>query len=428
MLSAEDNKRLTEVGAGTFMGELLRRYWHPIAAVGELDENPVKPVRLLGEDLVLYRDRSGTFGLIDRFCAHRRANLMLGIPHTKGLSCHYHGWRFDETGQCIQQPAERRPFCDKVKLKAYPVKVACGAVFAYLGPKPVPELPMWDLMTWDNVEHEIGFIPLPCNWLQSMENAQDTAHQYFLHADFHDYVLERLGRPDLKKRFWRPGDAAEERIQGLVEHEYEVNELGLLLRAAQSNKDKEHPDWTIGRQVAFPTVERAGNDLEIRVPVDDTNMIYFCIRCHWLPPGEKSTQTKIPYYQVPDSIGPDQKIDWSVLDVNGTQDNATWATMGPTVDRTKEMLGDSDRGVVLYRRMLKEQAQIVAEGGEPMNVYRDPEKAKYIHLAAPEEQHYWEYQKLQQLSRNRSFNKFSPIMRERVIKILGEDALKDPIY
>jgi len=176
MVSAEENKLLTQVGPGTPAGELLRRYWYPIAALGELDENPVKPVTLLGESLVLYRDRRGTLGLIDSVCAHRRVNLALGVPEEEGLRCPYHGWRFGETGQCLEQPAEKRPYCDKVKIKAYPVRVACGAVFAYLGPQPVPELPMWDLMTAKNVLHEIAFATVPCNWFQSIENAVDQDH------------------------------------------------------------------------------------------------------------------------------------------------------------------------------------------------------------------------------------------------------------
>ena len=107
MLSVDANERLTRVGRGTPMGVLMRRYWHPIAASVELDERPTKEVRLLGEDLVLYKDRSGAFGLIDRVCAHRRVNLAYGIPEEHGLRCMYHGWLYDETGQCIEAASRR---------------------------------------------------------------------------------------------------------------------------------------------------------------------------------------------------------------------------------------------------------------------------------------------------------------------------------
>ncbi|HCH35837.1 MAG TPA: aromatic ring-hydroxylating dioxygenase subunit alpha, partial [Dehalococcoidia bacterium] len=106
MLTQEQNELLTQVGKGTPMGELLRRYWHPIAAAAELNEKPTKPVRLLGEDLVLYKDKSGEIGLIDRFCPHRRVDLSYGIPEENGLRCMYHGWMLNKEGQCIEQPFE----------------------------------------------------------------------------------------------------------------------------------------------------------------------------------------------------------------------------------------------------------------------------------------------------------------------------------
>lgn len=303
MVTAEENRLLTQVGPGTPGGELLRRYWYPIAAAGELDENPVKTVKLLGEELVLYRDRSGTLGLIDSVCAHRRAHLSLGVPEEKGLRCPYHGWRFDETGQCQEQPAEKdrgHPYCEKVKLKSYLVREACGAIFAYMGPLPAPELPIWDLMNEENVLHEIAYAVIPCNWFQSMENAVDQDHLDWLHVEFSDYVLERQGRPDLKKRFWRPGESKGEGDRGrLKEMLYERNDLGILRRAIYGDRSKDDVDWRIGIQVVFPNFARAVNDLQIRVPVDDTHHIYFLIRAHWLKPGEEAKQDK--YSVVPHS-------------------------------------------------------------------------------------------------------------------------------
>ena len=434
MVTAEENKLLTEVGPGTPAGELLRRYWYPIAAVAELDENPVKAVKLLGESLVLYRDRSGTLGLVDSACPHRRANLALGIPEEEGLRCPYHGWRFQETGQCLEQPAERRPFCDKVKIKAYPVRVACGAVFAYLGPQPAPELPMWDLMAWDNVLHEIAYATLPCNWFQSMENAVDQHHIDWLHVTFSDHVLERLGRPDLKKRFWRPGEFAEE-SEGdrgrLTEMHYERNKLGIARRAVYGNRTKDHPDWRIGLQVVFPNFARAVNDLQIRVPVDDNHVTYFLIRAHWLKPGEKVHQEKIPYFRIPVPMDNQGNVDWAQLDAHATQDMIAWISQGPVVDRTKELLGQSDKGVLLFRQMFKEQIEVVAGGGEPMNVFRKPEEAKYIHIPSVEEEDYWSYQQTQLVSRARTANKWSPVLREMIIKYYGdkaEEILKDPVH
>ena len=149
MLSAEKNRLLCETGPGTPMGELLRRYWQPIAGAAELDSPGTKPVRVLGEDLVLYRDRAGSYGLVDRHCPHRRADMSYGFAEDRGLRCSYHGWQFDETGCCLHQPFEERAhpharFKEKVAIKAYPVEAKAGLLWAYMGPPPAPLVPDWD--------------------------------------------------------------------------------------------------------------------------------------------------------------------------------------------------------------------------------------------------------------------------------------------
>jgi 5,5'-dehydrodivanillate O-demethylase oxygenase subunit len=124
MLKPEQNRALMEVGPGTLMGDLLRWYWTPFAAAGELDEKPIKPVRLMGEDLVLYKDKSNNYGLVDKHCPHRRADMSYGWVEDCGIRCNYHGWKFDESGACIHQPFEEiahpdARFRERVKIKAY---------------------------------------------------------------------------------------------------------------------------------------------------------------------------------------------------------------------------------------------------------------------------------------------------------------------
>ena len=140
METAEQNQLLTQVGRGTPMGELIRRYWQPIAAAVELESAWTKRVRLLGEDLVLFRDRQGKLGLIAEQCPHRRASFAHGIPTQDGIRCPYHGWEFNAQGQCLNQPNERDncAFRDSVKTDAYPVEELGGLLFAYLGPEPRP--------------------------------------------------------------------------------------------------------------------------------------------------------------------------------------------------------------------------------------------------------------------------------------------------
>src|SRR5581483_4753512 len=174
MTTLEINQRLTQVGPGTPMGELLRRYWHPIAASVDLDADPVQPLRLLGEELVLFRTESGALGLLGQRCAHRGISLAYGIPQADGLRCAYHGWVYDTEGHVVEMPFE--PMCIPFRITAYPVQELGGLVFAYLGPQPAPLLPRWDVLVQPNLERTITPTLLSCNWLQCMDNSLDPTH------------------------------------------------------------------------------------------------------------------------------------------------------------------------------------------------------------------------------------------------------------
>src|SRR5437868_9976638 len=158
VLSKEMNERLTQLGPGTPLGNLLRRYWYPIARTPELDEEPVLAVTLLGENLALYRTEKGELGLVSQRCPHRGASLAYGIPEQDGLRCPYHGWKFSPGGSCLEQPAESpdSTFRERITIPAYPVQEMGGLVWAYLGPEPVPVLPRYDLFVRDDVTREIG--------------------------------------------------------------------------------------------------------------------------------------------------------------------------------------------------------------------------------------------------------------------------------
>ena len=152
---------LTQTGAGTPMGELLRRYWWPIAGASELAEPGTKPVRLMGEDLVLYKDLGGRYGLLDRHCRHRRADLSYGFVEACGLRCNYHGWLYDHDGRCLAQPYEdmahpEARLKDEIHIKAYPVEERGGLLWAYLGPEPRPLVPDWEFFSWKNGFRQIG--------------------------------------------------------------------------------------------------------------------------------------------------------------------------------------------------------------------------------------------------------------------------------
>ncbi|MCH7608802.1 MAG: Rieske 2Fe-2S domain-containing protein [Chloroflexi bacterium] len=398
MLTKEQNERLTKVGPGTPMGELMRRYWQPIAAYAELSLNPTKAIRLLGEDLVLYKDRSGTLGLIEASCAHRRVHMLYGIPEDNGLRCPYHGWLYDASGQCLEMPAEapESTFPSRVQIKAYPVEELGGLVFAYLGPAPVPLVPRWGPFVREGIR-EIGWAIVGCNWLQVQENSLDPMHGEFLHRYFSNYVLERQGfiedrgtlkhgrdfvaGPDIEKN-WRGGT----KIAHHTKVGFTAFEHGILKhRLIQGEDEATSPSWRIGHPILIPNIEHGsgGGGFQIRVPMDDTNTYYIWYSVH--DPQEWEVQDQkpedIPVYRTPMPGVDENGIPlWDLLDNNSGQDHMAWQSQGPVTQRWLEHLGQSDVGLIMFRRMLNEQIDIVADGGEPMNVFRDPAKNQEIVL------------------------------------------------
>jgi 5,5'-dehydrodivanillate O-demethylase len=358
MLSDAQNRMLTQVGRGTPMGELLRRYWMPIAAVAALDDAPTKPVRLMGEDLVLYRDKRGTYGLLDRHCAHRRADLSYGIVEECGLRCNYHGWHYDERGRCLAQPFEeiahpQARYKDRIALKAYPVEAKAGLLWAYLGPVPAPLVPTWEPFTWSNGFVQIVFAEVPCNWLQAQENSIDPVHFEWLHGNWSRAMHGVTGR-------------------GPTHLKIAFDELpyGFAYRRILEGQAEDSELWTVGRMCLWPNCLFTGAHFEWRVPVDDENMLsvgwFFDRVPNEMEPFE---QDRIPYWTGP--IKDPATGRWITSHVMN-QDFVAWVGQGTIADRTKEHVGESDRGVLMMRRKLLEQAEVVARGGEPIGLIRDP--------------------------------------------------------
>ena len=374
MLTAEMNERLTRVGPGTPMGELLRRYWFPIATDQELAENPVKPVRLLGESLTLFRDLSGRLGVVAQRCAHRGVDLRHGIPQAEGLRCIYHGWMYDTSGQCVEQPAEapEHGFKERVKLTSYPAEALGGLIWTYLGPEPVPLLPRWDIFAYQDVFRVVGTTGIPCNWLQCQENSVDTVHTEYVHGRFGVYVLERLGITD-------PASVA--RFQRFVDHhhakiDFKPVKHGIQKLRLTEGQTEESAGWTIGHPLVFPNyvlIGQAGHrEFQIRVPVDDTHTWHLTYTVFFPGPGiEVPPHETIPTFEVPIRDYPDWVLG---------QDIRAWPSQGEIADRTVEKLAETDRGLIMFRKMLQDQMKIVEDGGDPINVFRDPEENRFIEL------------------------------------------------
>ncbi|HEY7065503.1 MAG TPA: Rieske 2Fe-2S domain-containing protein [Chloroflexota bacterium] len=375
MLTKEENERLTRVGPGTPMGELLRRYWYPVASVAELQKRPTKFVRLLGESLVLYRDRQGRYGLLGARCPHRRVSLVYGIPEDDGLRCAYHGWYFNGQGQCIDQPGEPwdSTFKDKVQTVAYPAQELGGMVFAYLGPEPAPLLPRYDLFAWDNTLRQIGATVVPCNWLQIMENSLDPLHAEWLHRRYMQYILDLQGEDTTR---------LQGRIRPHAKMGFDVFEHGIIKRRVIEGQTEDHDNWVYGHPVVFPNMLRAGAigtaAFQIRVPMDDTHTWHVWYETY-RPGGPVPPQEMVPYYEVPwqDAAGE------FITDYVDGQDIMCWVTQGDVAERDLERLGVSDTGIILFRQLLQEQMARVEAGEDPMEVYRDPAANQLI--AVPQE-------------------------------------------
>jgi len=367
VLSQKLNERLTRVGPGTPAGNLLRRYWFPIAAVSEMSNAATKLIKLLGTPLVLFKDGQGKLGLIGAYCAHRRANLVYGMVEEDGIRCPYHGWKFDHVGRCLEQPFEQTvhpdgKLRDRARIPGYPVEALGGLIFAYLGPEPVPLLPRWDVLVQDGVWHEIGCTVTHCNWLQGMENVLDPVHVEWLHGEFTRYSASQAGYGR------QPDRVRHERIR------FEPFEHGIMKRRLLKGESEDCDDWTTGHPMIFPTMQKGLDMLRVRVPVDDTHTAQWYYITRPSPDGQSQAPEDIPLFEMPspalDERGQPQ---WRLLNEDvDPQDNAIFASQEPILDRTLEILGESDRGIVLYRRMLREQIKIVERGGDPMNVFRDP--------------------------------------------------------
>lgn len=366
VLTAAKNEMLTRVGPGTPMGNLLRRYWQPIGGASALDDHPIKAIRLFGEDLVVYRDLSGRYGLIDRHCPHRRADMSYGWVEERGVRCSYHGWLVDEKGQTLEQPYEdttlpRTSAREGCNIRAYPVKECAGMLWAYMGPQPAPELPVWEPFTWDNGFREIVTADVPCNWFQCQENSIDPVHFEWMHDN---WSMRLKGRDS--------NDAPKH-----LKLKFEAFEHGFTYKRVREGQSEQDRYWTVGRVCLWPNGFYLGSHFEWRVPVDDENTMqvgWFFVR---VPKGrEPYVQKKVPAWVSPIK---DENGRWISSHVVN-QDIVAWVGQGRIADRTKENLRASDIGIQMMRRRFFEEMEAVAAGQEPGGLIRNPNEAQGIPL------------------------------------------------
>ncbi len=364
MLTREQNEMLTQVGPGTPAGELLRRYWHPIAVAAELTaEQPTKFVRILGEDLVLFKDTSGNVGLLQDHCAHRGASMLYGRVEERGIACAYHGWLYDTQGNCLECPAEPAGsrFHLTVKMRAYPVRTLAGLYWAYLGPLPAPELPRFDVLVRKNAHRKITVYPnLDCNWFAAAENAVDSTHLQILHQD----------TPFSTRR---PVNTTRGYIDDIESSEYYLTEYGIM-------KKRTYKDGTIDEHpMIFPTHLRTRGSIWLRTPMDDTHTYQWVVSFKPTEDG-REIEGEVPPVEYLDPLKDPADAIHPVARYNLyarygqilSQDIVMWETQGPVSDRPNERLATSDKGIQMLRDLMFEQIAKVEQGEDPIGVIRDP--------------------------------------------------------
>jgi phenylpropionate dioxygenase-like ring-hydroxylating dioxygenase large terminal subunit len=389
MLAREDNALLTGVGPGTPMGATLRRYWLPALLAWELPEPDCPPVRvkLLGEELVAFRDTAGQLGLLDEYCPHRRVSLFFGRNEECGLRCVYHGWKFDVAGRCVDMMNEPEDlsFKHKIRTTAYPMVEVGGVIWAYMGPPELqPPLPNFAWTQMPATHRHVSKVIQESNWLQGLEGGVDTSHAPILHR----VLTANTTRPG-----FRPADPfvrgkAPTLVVDLTDYGYQYAGIRPLppddvyIRTYQFVLPfhQIRPSRTEG---GLPAV--AGH---IWVPMDDENTMVY----NWEYSATDAPLTEADRLERRLGNGPEdvdqttfrsrrhrgnnylldrrvQKTEsFTGIDGVNVQDRALQESMGPIVDRSREHLGPADKAIIQARRLLLQAVKAVGEGGTPRGI------------------------------------------------------------
>lgn len=364
MLSREENDQLTRVGPGTPMGAVLRHYWYPVAFVRELDEFPVKQVRLLGEEWAVFKTPEGEYGVVDERCPHRGASLAYGIVEDGGLRCGYHGWKFNTDGECVEILAEldsSPKFRAGCGVRSGAAQALGGMVWVYVGDGPAPELPRYEAYVM-NGYRDVGHSVLPCNWLQIMENSVDPYHVEALHGNYFEFIARQQGTP-------MPESFVANKHEKVA---FDPFEHGIIKRRLLEGQSEDSDDWKIGHPLVFPYKMWVGGNgvyqMQIRVPIDDTHTWALFYTVH--APDGMELDEALPVV--------DYEYEWlddegrHIVDYIEGQDIMAWVTQGPVADRVNERITKSDVGVIACRRMFKEAVEAVQRGEDPVAVVREP--------------------------------------------------------
>jgi phenylpropionate dioxygenase-like ring-hydroxylating dioxygenase large terminal subunit len=395
MLSKEDNELITQTDRGTPMGELFRRFWLPALLAEELPADDCDPVRvrIMGEDLVAFRDTDGNPGVVSAFCAHRGAPMFFARNEDHGIRCIYHGWKYDTTGQCVEMPnipnSERA--AARMRIIAYPAVQAANMIWVYMGPPerkpPLPEFPMFEVAK-ENVY--VTKYEIDCNWLQGLEGDMDPSHVQFLHSTLGDNLdFNYLLNPNMKLSAGAPPKPEFSHTATLACIDTEVGVLFAGARPSEASEMRVN-----AAQIILPTFPAAGLagstepgifSMNIRVPIDDEHEMHYRLRWtrrgftekelweynnggyvfpHHIPGTYRSELNKDNDYKFDPVLR--RQYNYSGILPFPTQDLAMIENQwGPIADRTQEHLMSSDQRIIFTRQRLLTMAKNLANGIEP---------------------------------------------------------------
>jgi phthalate 4,5-dioxygenase oxygenase subunit len=405
MLTKEENRLITLTGPGTPGGALMRCYWHPIALSDELPPNGAPlPVKILGEELVLFRDDRGRPGLLGLYCSHRCADLSYGRIEDGGLRCLYHGWLYDVDGRCLEQPAEppESRYRDEIRHLAYPLIERAGVLFAYMGKDVPPLLPSYECFTGTQEHRHLQKTFMECNYLQALEGDIDPAHLSYLHISWQRRPLARKGTVPgsdktagvLHREDGRPRLEVERTDFGV--RNYAIRNAGNGQRYVRIN------NFIMPNKIASVGNEgRVGEGYTIHwhVPVDDESHVRFDFFFNRARPiarerYEQESATEMienryrrnkrnRYLQDRELM---RTASFSGMgDSNAVQDAFATETPGPIHDRSREHLGTTDTHIVAARRQLLAGVAAIQAGRDPIHVIRDPAQNDMSHIVVVSE-------------------------------------------
>ena len=396
MLTREQNELLTRVGPGTPMGETMRRYWIPALLDWELPEPDCPPVRmrLLGEDLVAFRDTSGRVGVLDEYCPHRLTSLWLGRNEENGLRCVYHGWKFDVSGQCVDQMNEPQQFAHKIKTTAYAAVEVGGVVWVYMGPREKqPPPPNFEWTRVRGEQRHVTKVVEECNWLQAFEGGIDTSHAPIMHRaltpnpsqpgiaatdafvageaptlevettdyGYRYYGIRKLGKDEQYARGYhyvmpwtqiRPGGRGQPARRAHGHHWTPIDDEHCLVWNWYYTWDDAPLDET--------GPEASGNDFGLDIDVEN---------------GFRSIRNRSNNWMIDRQVQKTETFT-GIRGINA-QDRAVQEMIGTIVDRSREHLGPADKAIIAARKLLAEAVMTVQDGGDPPGV-----SSSYYYLRA----------------------------------------------